>query len=109
MDKRHGNGGLHHLPRLFMTVNTLLHFYVGTYTDAPSTSSGIAHISLDPHSGELRRLGDIVSIRNPSYLVSTEKGLYTFSETSRDEGAKLQFISSCSSSNLPIAGDYPAT
>ncbi|MGF1834608.1 lactonase family protein [Photobacterium sanguinicancri] len=90
-----------------MTVNTLLHFYVGCYTDAPSTSSGIAHITLNPNSGELRRLGDVVSIRNPSYLVSTEKGLYTFSETSRNEGAMLQFISSCSSSNLPIAGDYP--
>ncbi|MGF1683252.1 lactonase family protein [Photobacterium minamisatsumaniensis] len=90
-----------------MTANGHPHFYVGTYTDAPSTSSGVALVSLNPDTGELKRLDDTVTLRNPSYLTSTEQGLYTFSEIAKEEGAALQFISSNKCCALPIAGDYP--
>ncbi|PSW20772.1 lactonase family protein [Photobacterium sanctipauli] len=90
-----------------MTANSHLHFYVGTYTDAPSNSSGIAHITLNPETGELTRLDDAITLRNPSYLAATKQGVYAFSEVAREEGAALNFISSATSQALPIAGDYP--
>ncbi|MGF1734256.1 lactonase family protein [Photobacterium satsumensis] len=90
-----------------MTTNNHLHFYVGTYTDAPSTSKGIAHITLDPATGELTRSEDRASLRNPSYLTTTVNGLYSFSEISQEEGAALQFSSQVGNMYLPIAGDFP--
>ena len=90
-----------------MTSHDHLHFYVGTYTDAPSTSKGIAQISLDPATGELTRNEDLTALRNPSYLTTTDNGLYSFSETSQEEGAALQFSSKLGNVFLPIAGDYP--
>ena len=36
-----------------MIVNGHLHFYVGTYTDSPSQSQGIACVSLDTATGAL--------------------------------------------------------
>ncbi|KHT62218.1 6-phosphogluconolactonase [Photobacterium gaetbulicola] len=84
-----------------------LRFYVGTYTDAPSTSKGIANITLDPATGELTRSEDRTSLRNPSYLTTTGDGLYSFSEISQEDGAALQFSSNIGNTFLPIAGDYP--
>lgn len=84
-----------------------LHYYVGTYTDSPSTSTGIARITLNPDSGELTRLEDVTALRNPSYLTVTQVGLYSVSEVSRDEGALVQFTSPLSSRQLAIAGDSP--
>lgn len=90
-----------------MTTHNHLHFYVGIYTDAPSTSTGIAQIKLDPVSGELTRCEDLTSLRNPSYLTTTANGFYSFSEISQEEGAALQFSSDIGNAFLPIAGDYP--
>ncbi|MCQ1056844.1 lactonase family protein [Photobacterium sp. ZSDE20] len=90
-----------------MTTNDHLHFYVGTYTDTPSTSEGIAHITLDPKTGQLYRQEDLAYLRNPTYLASTEDGLYSFSEISQQEGAALYFKSSIGNIYLPISGDYP--
>ncbi|PSU36509.1 lactonase family protein [Photobacterium lutimaris] len=90
-----------------MTTLNHLHFYVGTYTDTPSTSEGIAHITLDPMTGEITRQNELVSLRNPSYLTTTSKGLYSFSEISQQEGAALQFSSRMGNIYLPIAGDFP--
>lgn len=67
-------------------------FYIGTYTNPPSTSTGIARLSLNTETGELTRLDDVVVQRNPSYLTTTEHGLYTFSEMDRNEGAELAFF-----------------
>ncbi len=64
-----------------MTLNGHLHFYVGTYTDSPSQSHGIACVSLDSTTGLLTINHDLVpdamrTTRNPSYLTVTEHGLY---------------------------------
>ncbi|MGR5126519.1 lactonase family protein [Photobacterium swingsii] len=90
-----------------MMTSHCLHYYVGTYTDSPSTSTGIARITLNPDSGELTRLEDVTALRNPSYLTVTQVGLYSVSEVSRDEGALVQFTSPLSSRQLAIAGDSP--
>lgn len=77
-----------------MTTTGHVHFYIGTYTNPPSTSTGIARLSLNTEMGELTRLDDDVVVqRNPSYLTITEHGLYTFSEMDRNEGAELAFFS----------------
>lgn len=76
-----------------MTTTGHVHFYIGTYTTPPSTSTGIARLSLNTETGELTRLDDVVVQRNPSYLTTTEYGLYTFSEMDRNEGTELAFFS----------------
>ncbi|EGR0924212.1 lactonase family protein [Vibrio parahaemolyticus] len=90
-----------------MTTTGHVHFYIGTYTNPPSTSTGIARLSLNTETGELTRLDDVVVQRNPSYLTTTEHGLYTFSEMDRNEGAELAFFRGSESVSLPINGDYP--
>ncbi|KNY39656.1 6-phosphogluconolactonase [Vibrio harveyi] len=95
-----------------MTVNGHLHFYVGTYTDSPSQSQGIACISLDIATGALTLTNELVpeavkTVRNPSYLALKGEGLYTFNEVERLEGAELIFAEKIDSYGLPIEGDYP--
>ncbi|MDW3170079.1 beta-propeller fold lactonase family protein, partial [Vibrio sp. Y184] len=90
-----------------MTTTGHVHFYIGTYTNPPSTSTGIVRLSLNTETGELTRLDDVVVQRNPSYLTTTEHGLYTFSEMDRNEGAELAFFRGSESVSLPINGDYP--
>ncbi|WP_281188267.1 lactonase family protein [Vibrio harveyi] len=95
-----------------MTVNGHLHFYVGTYTDSPSQSQGIACVSLDIATGALTLTNELVpeavkTVRNPSYLVLKGEGLYTFNEVERLEGAELIFAEKTDSYGLPIEGDYP--
>ncbi|NOH60602.1 lactonase family protein [Vibrio sp. RE88] len=90
-----------------MKASNHLHFYVGTYTDDPSQSQGIAQVSLNTSSGELTRLDDAMVIRNPSYLTHTSSGLYTFSEVSRSDSTALVFQSDARSGVLAIEGDYP--
>ncbi|MDW2406231.1 beta-propeller fold lactonase family protein, partial [Vibrio sp. 1262-1] len=75
-----------------MTTTGQVHFYIGTYTNPPSTSTGIARLSLNTETGELTRLDDVVVQRNPSYLTTTEHGLYTLSERDRNERAELAFF-----------------
>ncbi len=79
-----------------MIVNGHLHFYVGTYTDSPSQSQGIACVSLDTATGALTLINELVpdavkTIRNPSYLALKGEGLYTFNEVDRVAGAELIF------------------
>ncbi|HGY9609122.1 lactonase family protein [Vibrio harveyi] len=95
-----------------MTVNGHLHFYVGTYTDSPSQSQGIACVSLDIATGALTLTNELVpeavkTVRNPSYLALKGEGLYTFNEVERLEGAELIFAEKIDSYALPIEGDYP--
>ncbi|MGD1463892.1 lactonase family protein [Vibrio harveyi] len=95
-----------------MTVNGHLHFYVGTYTDSPSQSQGIACVSLDIATGALTLTNELVPeavkmVRNPSYLALKGEGLYTFNEVERLEGAELIFAEKTDSYALPIEGDYP--
>lgn len=95
-----------------MTVNGHLHFYVGTYTDSPSQSQGIACVSLDIATGALTLTNELVpeavkTVRNPSYLALKGEGLYTFNEVERLEGAELIFDEKTDSYALPIEGDYP--
>ncbi|MGR5518665.1 lactonase family protein [Vibrio harveyi] len=95
-----------------MTVNGHLHFYVGTYTDSPSQSQGIACVSLDIATGALTLTNELVpeavkTVRNPSYLALKGEGLYTFNEVERLEGAELIFAEKTDSYALPIEGDYP--
>lgn len=49
-----------------MTTTGHVHFYIGTYTNLPSTSTGIARVSLNTETGELTRLDDVAVQRNPS-------------------------------------------
>ncbi|HDM8169920.1 TPA: lactonase family protein [Vibrio harveyi] len=95
-----------------MTVNGHLHFYVGTYTNSPSQSQGIACVSLDIATGALTLTNELVpeavkTVRNPSYLALKGEGLYTFNEVERLEGAELIFAEKTDSYALPIEGDYP--
>lgn len=95
-----------------MTVNGHLHFYVGTYTDSPSQSQGIACVALDTATGALTLTNELVpeavkTVRNPSYLALKGEGLYTFNEVERLEGAELIFAEKADSYGLPIEGDYP--
>lgn len=93
-----------------MTI-TQRHFYVGTYTDAPSQSRGIVRIALDTQTGEITRLEDVCVLRNPSYLVNTSTGLYTFSEVSEQEGAQVVHLQPADKNGAmncaPIHGDAP--
>ncbi|MEH0689239.1 lactonase family protein [Vibrio cholerae] len=93
-----------------MTI-TQRHFYVGTYTDVPSQSRGIARIALNTQTGEITRLEDVCELRNPSYLVNTSTGLYTFSEVSEQEGAQVVHLQPADKNGAmncaPIHGDAP--
>lgn len=98
--------------KVSMTKQSPLHFYVGTYTDAPSDSHGVVGISLDPQSGVLTLNNEIVpdtlqQQHNPSYLAATQNGLYTFNEVDRHSGAQLHFSDHQTRCSLAIAGDYP--
>ncbi|GIB53307.1 6-phosphogluconolactonase [Vibrio cholerae] len=90
-----------------MQTSGHLTFYVGTYTDEPSHSRGIAQIRLNPHTGELTRLEDFAPLRNPSYLTQSSQAVYSFSEVAQQEGAELVCIFDQQTHALPIAGDYP--
>ncbi|EKL0034490.1 beta-propeller fold lactonase family protein, partial [Vibrio vulnificus] len=63
----------------------LLHFYVGTYTDEPSMSDGVAQLELNTETGELIPFNELATLRNPSYLTQTSQGLYTFNEVAVEE------------------------
>ncbi|KGY14326.1 6-phosphogluconolactonase [Vibrio tubiashii] len=90
-----------------MQVSGHIQFFVGTYTDSPSRSIGIALVSLNQQTGELTRLDDFYPVRNPSYLCQTEHALYGVSEISQQEGAKLICLRDGLNHTLPIEGDYP--
>lgn len=90
-----------------MQVSGHLQFFVGTYTDSPSRSIGIAQVSLNQQTGELTRLDDFYPLRNPSYLCQTEYALYSVSEISQQEGAKLSCLREGLNHALSIEGDYP--
>jgi len=90
-----------------MQASGHLHFYVGTYTDSPSQSRGIAKVSLNQLTGELVRLDDVYPLRNPSYLTQTSQAIYSFSEVAQQEGTQLVCLKNQSAFSLPIEGDYP--
>lgn len=90
-----------------MQVSGHLRFFIGTYTDAPSQSQGIAQISLNPQTGELTLLDDFYPLRNPSYLKQTRQALYSFSEVAQQDGAQLVCMQRGINHALPILGDYP--
>ncbi|WP_322804424.1 lactonase family protein [Vibrio alfacsensis] len=95
-----------------MLVTDFVQFIVGTYTDSPSISEGVACIMLDPATGELHRdqrfvPQSLLAHRNPSYITSTKHGLYTINEVERSNKPELTFVNTNGSNALPISGDYP--
>ncbi|KJY81796.1 6-phosphogluconolactonase [Vibrio galatheae] len=90
-----------------MPSNKNSHFYVGCYTDSPSQSCGIGQVVLNGQTGELTRVEDLYSLRNPSYLLETEQGIVTVSEVVRDQGAQVVHITNEATVTKPLNGDYP--
>src|ERR1700730_13442475 len=52
--------------------------YVGSYTDAPSTSKGIYAWRFDPASGRLTSLGLVAETVNPAYVCATPGGPFLY-------------------------------
>src|SRR5262245_57920836 len=52
--------------------------YVGTYTDAPSTSKGIYGWRFSPASGAVAPLGLVAQTVNPAYVHATPDGKFLF-------------------------------
>jgi len=71
---------------------TILHFYVGTYTD--SGSEGIYRFGIDLATGKLHSNGLAVLSENPSYLALTKDGksLLAVRETQDDNNQKMGYI-----------------
>lgn len=90
-----------------MQASGHLRFFVGTYTDEPSQSKGIAQVSLNRQTGEMTRLDDIYILQNPSFIAHTYLGVYSFSEIAEQDGAQLVCIQGQRVHTLSIAGDYP--
>ncbi|KOO14880.1 6-phosphogluconolactonase [Vibrio xuii] len=90
-----------------MQASGHLRFLVGTYTDSPSQSRGIAQVGLNQQTGELIRLDDYYPLRNPSYLIQSQQLTYSFSEVAQQDGAQLVCLDGQHAHALPIAGDYP--
>ncbi|HDY8178830.1 TPA: lactonase family protein [Vibrio vulnificus] len=85
----------------------ILHFYVGTYTDEPSMSDGVAQLELNTETGELIPFNELATLRNPSYLTQTSRGLYTFNEVAVEENPQLVQLGCVDSSAMAINGSYP--
>jgi 6-phosphogluconolactonase len=52
--------------------------YVGSYTDAPSTSKGIYAWRFDPSSGTVTSLGLVAETVNPAYVCATADGRFLY-------------------------------
>jgi 6-phosphogluconolactonase len=52
--------------------------YVGSYTDAPSTSKGIYAWHFDPSSGKATSLGLVAETINPAYVCATPDGRFLY-------------------------------
>ena len=72
--------------------STILHFYVGTYTD--SGSEGIYRFGIDLATGKLHSNGLAALSENPSYLALTRDGKYLLAvrETQDDNNQKMGYI-----------------
>jgi 6-phosphogluconolactonase len=72
--------------------NKMLHFYVGTYTDAGS--EGIYRFGIDTISGKLRSNGLAILSENPSYLVFSKDGknLLSVRETSDENNQSTGYV-----------------
>ncbi|KYN23877.1 6-phosphogluconolactonase [Vibrio cidicii] len=84
-----------------------LHFYLGTYTDQPSISEGVAQLELNSETGELIPFNELAVLANPSYLTQTARGLYTFSEVAQSQAPQLVWLGCHDTAQIEIAGDYP--
>ncbi|OEE73138.1 lactonase family protein [Vibrio ordalii] len=89
-----------------MSTHTAARFYIGTYTDAPSSSNGVELIELNTITGELSVLQEVMATRNPSYLLETTKGFYTFNEVEASDNPQLIHINKGSVSQVPLSGSY---
>ena len=72
--------------------STILHFYVGTYTD--NGSQGIYRFGIDLATGKLHSNGLAALSENPSYLALTKDGKYLLAvrETQDDNNQKMGYI-----------------
>jgi len=52
--------------------------YIGSYTDAPSTSKGIYAARFDSGSGRLTPIGPVVQTTNPAFLTGTPDGRFVY-------------------------------
>jgi 6-phosphogluconolactonase len=68
--------------------------YVGSYTDAPSTSKGIYAWRFDPASGRLNSLGLVAETVNPAYVCATPDGRFLYAANWQTaEAAKSDTVS----------------
>ena len=72
--------------------STILHFYVGTYTD--NGSEGIYRFGIDLATGKLHSNGLAALSENPSYLALTRDGKYLLAvrETQDENNQKMGYI-----------------
>ncbi|MDN3614332.1 lactonase family protein [Vibrio gallaecicus] len=84
---------------------------IGCYTDSPSKSKGIYQVVLDLKTGTLSDLELAVACRNPSFVLSTNLGLYAISEVDQQSSPKLlhipEALSSTKVNSKAISGDHP--
>ena len=52
--------------------------YVGSYTDAPSSSKGIYAWRFEPSSGKVTSLGLVARTVNPAYICATPDGRFLY-------------------------------
>ncbi|MDR9831273.1 lactonase family protein [Vibrio sp. FNV 38] len=89
-----------------MTTDTTM-IYVGCYTD-PMQPAGVAALTLNLGSGSLSYSHSVLKTTNPSFVLPTSAGLYTFNEMSAGEGASVQFLNQSGAIQVrPSEGDYP--
>src|SRR5262245_916180 len=68
--------------------------YVGSYTDAPSTSKGIRAWRFMPSTGSLTSIGLVAETVNPAYVVATPDSRFLYATNwQTPEAAKLDTVS----------------
>ncbi len=87
---------------------TSVSLYVGAYTEAPSLNPGLQSVILDPTTGQMTLNEVVIRSTNPSYVVTSSKGVYTASEVALECPPEATFISKeHTASSLTISGAYP--
>src|SRR5215467_1817116 len=71
--------------------------YVGSYTDAPSTSKGIYAWRFEPSSGKATSLGLVAETINPAYVCATPDGRFLYAVNwQTPDAAKGDTVTACS-------------
>ncbi|MGF1749702.1 lactonase family protein [Vibrio cionasavignyae] len=80
---------------------------IGQYSD--DSYSGFNHIHFNLETMVPTSQHNVSAIKNPSYLARTDRGWYTLSEQSEQDGAALYFLNDSfeTISAQPLKGDHP--